>query len=233
MPLRDKQQMYKWLLFDADGTLFDFAIAETKALANTFHQFNLPYSEEVADLYREINTQIWRALERGEITPGALRTTRFQRLFDKVGVQADTNSFSDAYLVHLGNCGDLIDGAEQLIKSLSNNYRLAMITNGLSDVQHPRLAASSLKPYFETVIISDEVGAAKPDPHIFDVAFAAMGNPEKENVIIIGDSLTSDIQGGVNYGIDTCWFNPHGKSRKNGMPITYEITDLAELNRIL
>ncbi|KAA3665375.1 MAG: noncanonical pyrimidine nucleotidase, YjjG family [Chloroflexi bacterium] len=225
--------MYKWLLFDADGTLFDFAIAETKALANTFTQFEMSYSEKVGDIYRGINTNIWAALERGEITPNALRTTRFQRLFDAVGQQADSNSFSDAYLKHLGNCGDLIEGAESIVKTLSENYRLGLITNGLADVQHPRLAASPIKPYFETIIISDEVGSAKPDSHIFDVAFASMGNPAKGEVIIIGDSLTSDMQGGVNYGIDTCWYNPNDKSRQNGLPITFEIKALAELNRIL
>ncbi len=225
--------MYKWLLFDADGTLFDFDKAETKALANTFKQFRMSYSEEVGDIYREINSQIWLALERGEITPEALRTARFQRLFDAVGQQADTNSFSNAYLVHLGNCGDLIDGADTLVKTLSKNYRLALITNGLADVQRPRLAASPLKQYFETVVISDEVGAAKPDTHIFDAAFASMGNPEKHEVIIIGDSLTSDMQGGVNYGIDTCWYNPNGKQRQNGMPITYEIKALADLIQTL
>jgi 2-haloacid dehalogenase len=95
------------------------------------------------------------------------------------------------------------------------------------------LAASPIRQYFKTVTISDEAGAAKPDGRIFDVAFAAMGNPAKHEVLIIGDSLTSDIQGGVNYGIDTCWYNPHGNAHANALPITYEIKQLAELERIL
>ena len=219
---------YKWLLFDADHTLFDFDLAEVKALANSFTEFGYPYNGTTGETYRTINQQIWRQLERGEITPQALRTTRFLRLFETVGIKADPEPFSDAYLRHLANCGDLIEGAEEAIHQLSQNYQLGLITNGLSDVQRPRLAASPLQPYFKTFTISNEVGYAKPDPRIFDVAFAAMGNPAKSDVLIIGDSLTSDMQGGFNYNIDTCWFNPHHKSH-NGLPITYEIKHLSEL----
>ncbi len=223
---------YTWLLFDADHTLFDFDLAEVKALANSFIEFGYPYKDTIGETYRAINQQIWGELERGEITPDALRTTRFLRLFAAIGMQADPEPFSAAYLRHLANCGDLIDGAETAVSLLSQQYNLALITNGLSDVQRPRLAASPLRPYFQNMTISDEVGYAKPDPRIFDAAFAAMGNPDKKEVLIIGDSLSSDMQGGVNYDIDTCWFNPHSKPR-NGLPITYEIRQLSELATIL
>ena len=215
---------YTWLLFDADHTLFDFDLAEVKALANSFAEFGYPYNEATGQTYRTINQQIWRELERGEITPNELRTTRFLRLYNAVGIQAEPEPFSDAYLRHLANCGDLIDDAETIIQQ----YKLALITNGLSDVQRPRLATSPLQPYFQTITISDEIGYAKPDPRIFDAAFAQMGNPAKTEVLIIGDSLSSDMQGGVNYNIDTCWFNPQNKPL-NGLPITYEIQQLAEL----
>jgi len=170
-------------------------------------------------------------LEKGEITAAALRTTRFSRLFDAVGIQGEPEPFSDAYLRHLANCGDLIEGAESLIQQLSKSYRIALITNGLSDVQRPRLAASPLEPYFETITISDEIGVAKPDPGIFDVAFGQMGNPEKTAVLIIGDSLSSDMQGGLNYGIDTCWYNPENKL--TDMPVTNNIQRLDELQILL
>ena len=219
---------YKWLLFDADHTLFDFDLAEVKALANSLTEFGFTYNDEIGETYRTINKNIWRQLERGEITPNELRTTRFLRLFNAIGIEANPEPFSDAYLRHLANCGDLIDGTEAAIQQLSQQYQLGLITNGLSDVQRPRLAASPLQPYFQTFTISDEVGYAKPDPRIFDVAFATMGNPAKSEVLIIGDSLTSDMQGGVNYNIDTCWFNPHQKSH-NGLPITYEIAHLSQL----
>ncbi|MCP4356826.1 MAG: noncanonical pyrimidine nucleotidase, YjjG family [Chloroflexi bacterium] len=223
---------YTWLLFDADHTLFDFDSAEVKALRNAFAEFGFPYNGRTADIYRTINQQIWQQLERGEITVGELRTTRFLRLFTAVGVQTDPLPFSDSYLRHLSQCGDLIVGAEETIQQLSQNYQLALITNGLSDVQRPRLAASPLTQYFTAVTISDEVGFTKPDPRIFDIAFSAMNQPAKSKVIIIGDSLTSDMQGGHDYGIDTCWFNPNGKTR-NGLPLTFEIKHLSELINIL
>jgi HAD superfamily hydrolase (TIGR01509 family) len=110
---------------------------------------------------------------------------------------------------------------------------LALITNGLKQVQRSRLAQSSIGKYFEVVLISDELGVAKPHPDIFTVAFKAMGNPEKEHVLIIGDSLSSDIKGGSDYGIDTCWFNPHGKQPDAGIKITYEIQSLPQILTIL
>lgn len=223
---------YTWLLFDADGTLFDFDTAEVKALANAFAEFSFPYDTATGDTYRAINQQIWRQLEQGQITPEALRTTRFLRLFTAVGLQAEPEPFSQAYLRHLANCGHLLDGAETIIRQLSQRYRLALITNGLSDVQRPRLAASPLHPFFETITISDEVGVAKPDGRIFDIAFSQMGQPDKKAVLMIGDSLTSDMQGGHDYGLDTCWFNPQGKPG-NGLPLTYEIQQLTALLTIL
>ncbi|MCA9932829.1 MAG: HAD-IA family hydrolase, partial [Anaerolineales bacterium] len=108
---------------------------------------------------------------------------------------------------------------------------IAIITNGIAAVQRPRMARSPLQPFVEAFIISEEVGVAKPDPAIFDVAFAQMGEPQRTAVLIIGDSLSSDMQGGLNYGIDTCWYNPHGHT--GSLPVTYEIRQLADLPRIL
>lgn len=224
---------YQWLLFDADGTLFDFDTAETKALATAFREFGYPYDTQTGEIYRRINGEVWRALEQGELTPDALRTIRFERLFTAVNVPGDPIPFSAVYLRHLGQCGDLIAGADALLAQLNGRFRLALITNGLSDVQRPRLAASGLATYFETVTISDEVGAAKPDGRIFDVAFTQMGQPAKSDVLIIGDSLTSDMAGGANYGIDTCWYNPNGKTAESTLSPTYEIKHLSELTNIL
>jgi 2-haloacid dehalogenase len=223
---------YTWLLFDADNTLFDFDLAEVKALAYSFAEFGFPYDENTGQTYRTINKQIWHELEQGLITSSELRTARFARLFTAVHIHADPEPFSAAYLRHLSHCSDLLDGAETTIHQLSQQYQLAIITNGLSDVQRPRLAGSPLHPYFQHITISDEIGCAKPDPCIFDVAFAAIGHPAKQHVLMIGDSLTSDIHGGHNYGLDTCWYNPQGQPH-NGLPITYEIAHLTELLTIL
>ena len=224
---------YTWLLFDLDNTLFDFNLAEVKALANSFAEFGFPYDEATGDTYRAINKRIWTQLELGEITSSELRTTRFTRLFEAVGIEADPEPFSTAYLRHLGSCSDLIEGAEAIVPQISQQYHIALITNGLSDVQRPRLTASPLLPYFEALIISDEVGIAKPDPGIFDLLFEQMNHPAKEEVLIIGDSVSSDMQGGANYGIATCWFNPSGKPRPASPRIDFEIGQLTDLLGIL
>jgi len=222
---------YQWLLFDADNTLFDYDKAEAAALANSFADFSLDFTETHAAQYQRINAQIWHDYEQGLISQQTLRTERFRRLFDAVGLTADSTAFSERYLTHLSEGAFLMDGAEALIQQLHGRYHLAIITNGIAAVQRPRMARSPIQPFVEAFIISEEVGTAKPDPAIFDVAFAQMGRPDKTAVLIIGDSLSSDMQGGLNYGIDTCWYNPHGQS--GHLPVTYEIRQLADLPHIL
>lgn len=222
----------KWLLFDADGTLFDYDAAEKIALQTTFEEVGLAYEATYLLVYRKVNSQIWRDFEQGKITQQDLRAKRFDLLFEALDLSCNAHDFSPRYLRHLSQRGELILGAEEVVAALAQNFELALITNGLTDVQRPRFAASALRDYFNATIISEEVGAAKPDTRIFDVAFAKMGEPDKAEVLIIGDSLTSDIQGGVNYGIDTCWFNPAGKPKASSPTPTLEITSLAELLKI-
>lgn len=224
---------YRWLLFDADGTLFDFEQAEAGALARTFVRFNLPLAPNTADAYRAINAQCWQALERGELTPAALRTRRFELLFEAVGLSADIERFSAAYLEALSEMAELIDGAAEALAALRGRYRFAIITNGLRAVQRGRIARSAIRDDIAALIISEEVGSAKPAPGIFDAAFAAMGQPDKRDVLMIGDSLSSDIRGACDYGIDACWFNPAGLPRPAGLPIAYEIGRLEELVGLL
>jgi 2-haloacid dehalogenase len=226
-------QRYRWLLFDADGTLFDFERAETSALASTFAQFGLPMTASTADIYREVNRRCWQALERGELSPEALRTRRFELLFTAVGITADVEAFGAAYLGNLAETADLLDGAAEVLATLRDRYRFAVITNGLRTVQRGRLARSAIRDDIAALIISEEVGTAKPEAGIFDAAFAAMGGPAKSEVLMIGDSLTADIQGACDYGIDACWFNPTGKPRPAHLSITYEINRLEELIALL
>ena len=222
---------YQWLLFDADNTLFDYDKAESFALRKTFIDYQLVLQSSYSAQYREINARIWHEYELGRITQDALRTERFRRLFASLGIKTDTNAFSEHYLQNLAQGSFLIDGAEALIKQLHADYRLAILTNGIGDVQHPRFNNSTIAGYIETLVVSGDLGVAKPDPAIFDVAFRRMGDPAKKAVLIIGDSLSSDMQGGINYGIDTCWYNPYG--RTSSLPITYEIKRLTELNEIV
>jgi 2-haloacid dehalogenase len=221
---------YRWILFDADGTLFDYDRAEAKALSLTFAQFGWRFDAGHAATYRHINAQIWREFEQGRITQAKLRARRFELLFEAVGLQSDPQVFSARYLHNLSQGVDLIDGAQEIVQALYGRVGLLIITNGLQDVQRPRFARSAIGHYFDDLVISEEVGAAKPDRRIFDVAFQKIGHPDKEKVLIVGDSLTSDIKGGGDYGIDTCWFNPGRQPRPSDLAIRYEIGDLRELS---
>ena len=224
---------YRWLLFDADGTLFDYDQAEAAAIANTFREFDFHYRPEYARVYREINGQIWRDFELGLIDQISLRTGRFVMLFKALELDADPERFSQKYLENLSMGTYLIDGAEEVLRILRPDFSLAIITNGLKDVQRPRFARSPIGEYFDVLVISEEVGAAKPDPAIFDVAFELIGQPPRKDVLMIGDSLTSDIAGGLGYGIDTCWFNPSHLEPVPDLDVQYEISDLRQLLNIL
>ena len=224
---------YRWLLFDADDTLFDYGQAEAGALRLTFEQLGVRFDPAYLPVYQRINRQIWQDFEQGKISAEALRTRRFELLFEAIGVTIDAERFSAAYLPNLATQSELTEGALEVVRALHGKYRLAIITNGLRDVQRPRLAQSAIRDYIADIVISEEVGAVKPEGAIFDAAFQRMGRPGKDEVLLIGDSLTSDVAGGSAYGIDTCWFNPEGKVRRDGLVITYEIRRLTELLEIL
>ncbi|MBW3620988.1 MAG: YjjG family noncanonical pyrimidine nucleotidase [Actinobacteria bacterium] len=221
---------YAWLLFDLDGTLLDYAAAEEAALRATLADGDLPPSDAIAADYQRINLGHWRAFERGETTPARIRLERWRDLLELHGHDTGAAAvLADRYVEHLAAGVDLVEGAADLLLELAATHRLAYITNGFSSVQRPRLAASGLAAHTDVVVVSDEVGVSKPHPEIFDVAFERMGSPAKDDVLLIGDSLTSDIAGGAGYGIDTCWFNPFGLELEHGIEPTYEIRTLAEL----
>ena len=213
---------YELLLFDADETLFDFKMAEKQAFLKALKDYKLELDEEESlKLYSQINKHIWEEFERGEITADRLRVERFERFSKKVEVDFDAVGFSKAYAKFLGE------------DYLSKKYKLALVTNGLKDVQKSRISKTPLKDYFQELIISDEIKISKPDPRIFDYALDKLGYKDKSRVLMIGDSLTSDMQGGVNAGIDTCWYNPNHLENKSGLNLTYEIHSLKELKEIL
>lgn len=224
---------YDWLLFDADGTLFDYDKAEATALEQTFQALGAPYQPDYLPAYRRVNSQMWRAFERGEIAQARLKLRRFELLSEAIDMPLDPAQFSDTYLSQLGQNAQLIDGAEAMLQALSGQVNMMLITNGLHAVQRSRYALSPLPAYFADIVISEEVGVAKPAPGIFDIAFEKMGNPAKDRVLIIGDSLSSDMAGGISYGIDACWFNPEGRAQDGQVGITHEIRSLSELPDIV
>lgn len=220
---------YQWLLFDADGTLFDYDRAESAALCQAFQQIGVPFAPAYLPTYRNINQALWKAVEAGEITPGMVNERRFQLLLQAIQVEYSSAALGSRYLRCLAGCSELVAEAETVLQALRNKYRIAILTNGLKEVQRGRLATSTIRPLISELVISEEVGFAKPAKGFFDAAFARLGHASKRDVLMIGDSWPSDIQGAVQYGIDACWYNPARKLRPAAPPITREIASLREL----
>ncbi|WP_066889450.1 YjjG family noncanonical pyrimidine nucleotidase [Clostridium nigeriense] len=225
---------YEVLLFDADETLFDFKKSERQAFENSIREFNMDYDENYhLKIYEEINTGIWLEFEKGLITQEKLKVERFRRLSEKLNVSFDPKEFAKSYMKHLANASFLYEDSFELIKNLSQNYRLAIITNGLTDVQSKRIGQSVIAKYFETIVISEEVKASKPNPEIFEIALSNLNYSDKSKILMIGDSLSSDIKGGINFGIDTCWTNFKNLENSTTLKPTYEISTLMDLLKIL
>ncbi|ARD49054.1 YjjG family noncanonical pyrimidine nucleotidase [Sporosarcina sp. P33] len=221
---------YDLLLFDLDDTLFDFDETEKHALGKTFHTFGLPNGlDAYRDTYRAISSVIWDELEQGHIAIEELKVERFRRLFAHHELQIDASHFGELYIENLGYESHLIDGVEEMISRLSE-YRLAILTNGFTLAQHARIAGSPLRNTFEAIIASEETGYRKPQREIFEYTFNKLGITDPSRVLMIGDSLTSDIQGGINAGIDTCWFNRDRRENHTGIQPTYEIHSWEEFS---
>ena len=227
--------MYKYLLWDIDGTVLNFLAAEARAIRFLFKKYNLgECDDEKLKLYSGINKKYWGMLERNELTKPEILISRFREFFDIIG--ADTSiaeSFNKDYQVTLGDYVEFIDHAKEVLLSQKGKYVLAAVTNGTKIAQEKKLKASGLDQIFDAIFISENVGFEKPNKEFFDYVFAALGITDKSEAIIIGDSLTSDILGGVFAGIDTCWFNPSHKPNSLSLPVTYEIDDIGKLNDIL
>jgi 2-haloacid dehalogenase len=220
---------YRWLLFDADGTLFDYDTAEAEALAATYDQAGVEYHPDALDIYRTVNGELWLDFERGTVTQDRLKVERFEALLEATGISADPQFFSRRYLENLGTRTDLIDGADEIVSTLAGKSRILIITNGIASVQRPRFSSSAIRNHLSGFVISEEVGSAKPAPEIFEAAFSQMDNPSRDDVLMIGDSLTSDIKGGNDFGIHTCWYNPDGEPGNEEILPTYEIRSLDDL----
>lgn len=224
---------YDTLLFDLDHTLLDSDASEIAAYTHTMATIGLPEPDDHFERYLRINHAMWAAVERGELQPTEVRHRRFEQFIDEVGIAADPIAMADAFVWGLGAFGDLYDGAREVLEQYAGTARLAMVTNGLSDVQRARIERLDLAGYFDAVVISSEVGVTKPRPEIFDITFAQLGRPPKHSALMIGDSLTSDIRGGSDYEIATCWFNWRRSAIVPGVTVTYEITALDQLTGIV
>lgn len=213
-PVPSEQMRYRTILLDLDHTLLDSAASEVAAFDETVRLIGLEPTPELFASYSTINRALWAAVERGETTPVALASTRFEQFAEVVdlpsGSTADPEVMAATFRAGLGNNGDLYPGVRDVLDKLSAMTTMAMITNGLVDVQRRRIERLDLGRYFDAVVISAEVGVAKPGPEIFNIAFQQLNDPPRAGALMVGDSLSSDIQGAINAGVDSCLFAPDG-----------------------
>jgi 2-haloacid dehalogenase len=228
--------MYDHLFFDADGTLFDFMAAERWALSRVFNEVGIPANDDSLATYSRINNGIWLEFEQGIIGMTELKTERFRRFFTRYGVSGNPHATAHRYTEILGESSHLYDDAIEVLDAIEKRgIPMSLITNGISTVQRGRLEATGTRHYFMAIIISEEIGIQKPHPDYFkkakELVVAAGGSAD--HPLIIGDSPTSDIKGGLDSGIDTCWVNRFSMEKDPELPATYEITRLEELLGIL
>lgn len=225
---------YEVLFFDADETLFDFKKSEDFALDKLMKYIDADLDKDYCiDIYKEINRNIWKEFEQNLISSDDLKIERFRRFSDKINLSCNPKDLSDMYTSYLAEGSFIYDETEELLSYLHGKYKIVIITNGLVSVQNKRIKESIIKDYFDDVIISDEIKIAKPDSKIFDYALNSINHSNKDSVLMIGDSLSSDIKGGLNAGIDTCWFNSSQKENTSDVIPKYEISNLLDLKNIL
>jgi 5'-nucleotidase len=225
----DGMKTYEWILFDADDTLFHFDAFS--GLTRMFSQFGVTFTGQHYQEYQAINKSLWVEYQQGLISAPELQQRRFNVWAEKLAVlPQDLNS---AFLATMAEICVPIDGATHLLNALKGKARLGIITNGFTELQQARLERTGLSDHFELLVISEQVGVAKPHIDIFEHALSAMGNPARQQVLMVGDTPESDIVGGMNAGLDTCWVNVHKRSVPEGIIPVYEVATLVELEELL
>ncbi len=227
--------MYKYLLWDIDGTVLDFLASEEYAIRALFKKYKLgECSDEMLKLYSGISSKYWRLLERGELTKKEILVGRFREFFGIIGADIKiAENFNRDYQVTLGDHIEFIEDAKELLLSQKEKYILAAVTNGTKVAQEKKLRLSGLCEIFDAIFISENIGVEKPNKEFFDYVFEKLGITDKREVLIIGDSLTGDMKGGYLAGIDTCWFNPSHNSNTLDFSVTYEIDRLNKITDII
>ena len=221
------------VFFDLDETILDFTKAEANALSRTLCSVGIEPTSYVIDRYHEVNLSQWHLMEEGKLSRADVLTRRFELLFAELGWALDVLSFNEQYELFLGEGHFFLSGAEDVLKELAPHYHLYLATNGASSVQRRRLKSAGLEPWFEGIFISEEVGFHKPSGEYFEACFSEIQNFDPSEAIIVGDSLTSDIRGGKNAGIRTCWLNRAGKLSDGDVIPDHTICSLEELPVLL
>ncbi len=227
--------MISTILWDVDGTLLDFIAAEKAAIKTLFKEFNLgECSDEMIDRYSEINKSYWQRLERGEITKHDVLVGRFKEFFEMEGIDCSViEEFNSLYQIRLGDTIVYHDNSLEIVKSLRGRAGQYVVSNGTVEAQSKKLRMSGLGEFMDGIFLSEHIGVEKPDVKFFNRVFEEINAADKNNIVIVGDSLTSDIQGGNNAGIRTCWYNPQKNKAPDKYRIDWDISDLHQIYEIL
>ena len=225
--------MIEFLFLDLDDTILDFHKAERIALSKTIREFGIEPTEAVLSRYHDINKWHWEQLELGTMTRAEVLVGRFRMLFAERGLDVDAAAVARIYEQNLSIGHYFLPGAEEAVDTLSKKYRLFLASNGTASVQKGRMTSANLYRFFEKVFVSQEIGHNKPSKAYFDSCFGQIPDFDPDKAMIVGDSLSSDIQGGINAGIRTCWVNPTHAAPKNGIRPDYEIEALHQLSALL
>ena len=223
---------YSTILIDIDDTLLDFQKSEEFAIRSTIKTLDIEPTDELVEKYKAINLKYWKMFERGEIEREALLVARFKEFCEIMDItNKDFSKLNETYFSILSGVPFEIDGAEQFLKRLSETYNIYAVTNGVKRVQTKRLSLVNITKYLKKIYISEEIGFQKPSIEFFDYVLKDLNIENKEEILIIGDSLTSDIQGGINSNIDTMWYNPKGLI--SDINYTYEIKSYDEFFELI
>lgn len=225
--------MIHTVFLDLDDTLLDFHRGEATALAAALRQVGIVPTSEVLERYSAINAQQWQLLEQGLLTREEVLVRRFDLLFAELGVECSSQETRDLYEGLLRQQHDFLPGGRELLEALAPHYDLYIASNGTATVQDQRLSDAGILPYCKDIFISQRLGAVKPQKEFFDACFARIPGFCLEEAIIIGDSLTSDIKGGLNAGLHTCWFNPYGRTAPTDIRPEYHVRALEEIPELL
>jgi len=225
--------MIRFVFLDLDATLLDFLKAEAVALGKVLDREGIEFSDRTVARYSEINDYHWKLLEMGRLTREEVKFKRFQVFFDELRVKTDVEAARRFYEEQLAIGHYFMPGAEALLEELYGKYRLYIMSNGSISAQNGRIASANIAHYFEKIFLSEAIGYNKPKKEFFDACFAEIPDFDADQAIILGDSLTSDILGGINAGIKTCWFNSLHKPSNPAIIPDYEIHDLSEFAPLL
>lgn len=228
-----KEKRPVFVFLDLDDTILDFHKAEAAALARTLEQMGIAPEEGTIRRYSQINARCWELLELGLMTRDQVKIGRFDKLFKELGVERSGFDAQQIYETLLGTGHYFMPGAEELLETLYGRYELYIVSNGNLSVQDSRIASAGISKYFNEIFISEKIGFDKPRKEFFDACFACIPGFDPQRAIIVGDSLTSDIRGGIHAGIKTCWFNPYGKPGREDIVPDYRILALEELPKLL